>query len=221
MPAHRTAAHAEIRVPLEDLAEIEQLPPEPEPELQLLTGPPLSLEEKAAAASAAEKAARERQRREFADAHRGIAVDELLIMVSALGQALDDESPDVRRGAAWALGQIRPRLRACALPYLVRALSDPSEGPRVLAVQALGSLGRPVIGELLRTLAEGSPTAREGAAEALGLMGSEAREALPTLVGQLQQCSYPGVRVAIVKALGKIGAVDKPAAGDEGAAGGQ
>ena len=68
--------------------------------------------------------------------------------VPSLIEALGDEDWDVRREAAWALGEIGD---ARAVPSLIEALRDEDWRVREAAVEALEGIGAPALPELERT----------------------------------------------------------------------
>jgi hypothetical protein len=118
----------------------------------------------------------------------------------ALVEALDDAVPEVRLGAAHALGKIEPATPA-AIPGLLRGLKDRSRfyhggidasdagSLRSAAAYALGRLGpqaRAAVPGLIEALNDASPNVRESAAWALGEIGPEARQALPALESMLK-----------------------------------
>jgi HEAT repeat protein len=61
--------------------------------------------------------------------------------VQALTEALKDRSPNVRRAAVKALGQIGAEARS-AIPALQKSLKDPDDGVRLSAEKALQEIGR-------------------------------------------------------------------------------
>jgi HEAT repeat protein len=62
--------------------------------------------------------------------------------VPALVEGLESEKPAIRTWSAWALGAIGPDAQP-AVPYLVRALSDPDDLTRSHAATALVAVGEP------------------------------------------------------------------------------
>ena len=108
--------------------------------------------------------------------------------VPELVRALDDDDDDVRRGAAFALGEIGPDSKA-AVSALVRAVGDEEEEVRDAAVRALGWIG-PEAGAaapaLLRLLKNGEPEERLNAAAALAMMGMELDAAYAELIKALK-----------------------------------
>jgi len=110
-----------------------------------------------------------------------------------LTKALLDPESRVCIAAVEALGQIGPAERV--IPILIAVLGDDDPGIGLAASEALARIGPEAIPALIEalkhdTLAQ-SAAIREGAAEALGLIGPEAREAVPALIQSLQdECSY-------------------------------
>jgi HEAT repeat protein len=143
----------------------------------------------------------------------------------ALADALKDQNARVRVRASIALAKIGPRATA-AVPALIQALSDNLDwlSPREYAARALGEIG-PEAGEavpaLTRVLTESDAAAeakpastrerwrgyhaqmRAAAAEALGKIGPEAKEAVPVLREALED-KDEGVRQAAAEALQRI-----------------
>lgn len=73
-----------------------------------------------------------------------------------------------------------------AVPALIDALANPSEGIRRGFTYALSAIGEPAVPALTRALEHGDPGVRAGAAEALADMGKAAAAALPQLSASLQ-----------------------------------
>jgi HEAT repeat protein len=139
--------------------------------------------------------------------------------VPALKQALKDKDLFVRRFAAQALGAIGPDA-ASAAPALGAAVNDPRQEVQEAAVTALGKIGAPAVATLGAVVKDpnAAPALRRRAADALGVIGPDARSAVPALVAALQ----PGkgkrmdkdsdIRVEVATALGQIaGPGDKKA----------
>jgi HEAT repeat protein len=120
--------------------------------------------------------------------------------VEALLEALEDQEPEVRRGAAWALGVIRnPR----AVEPLVSRLRDADESVRSGAAWALGVIGDPRgVPALVDALRDSSPEVRRKAAWALGEIGE--REAVDALVQVLEDEDLDVRRVTFL-VLEKLG----------------
>lgn len=93
--------------------------------------------------------------------HRWWAVRTLAQMdsprVECFARALDDESPEVREGAALALAA-HPAEEAA--PVLVKALSDEDSIVASLAVNALAAIGKSTVPILLDSFQAASPRAR-------------------------------------------------------------
>lgn len=122
-----------------------------------------------------------------------LAMDRLLV-------ALGDESPDRRRGAAWALGVIRnPK----AVPPLIGALEDPDTSVRRGAAWALGVIGnRGATEALTRSLRDEDAEMRRKVAWALGEIADDA--AVESLVGALNDADED-VRRVVLLVLEKLG----------------
>ncbi|MCA1685249.1 MAG: HEAT repeat domain-containing protein, partial [Planctomycetia bacterium] len=75
---------------------------------------------------------------------------------------------------------------------------------RALAVEAVGKLGPPVVPTLLEALKDRDESVREGAAQAIGLIGPDAAEAVPALIRGLRDRDAQ-VRLRAVEALARAG----------------
>jgi HEAT repeat protein len=107
--------------------------------------------------------------------------------VPALSEALADQSPPVRAGAARSLGKIGPPARR-AVPGLTAALKDPEESVRAAAAEALGQIGplaRKAVPGLLARLKDEKPFVRMKAAGALWEVDRRTRETIPVLIQAL------------------------------------
>jgi len=151
----------------------------------------------------------------------------------ALGQALADDDPLVRRVAAESLGKIGPPASAAvpalaamlqsedriyavkalirfktaardAAPALIAVLKDPSPEVRWNACEALGDMqAKAAVSALQDLLADPEDRVREHAAEALGEIGPDAAAAVPAL-RRLLADPDAGVREEAIKALKRI-----------------
>ena len=125
--------------------------------------------------------------------------------ISALTQALQDESRDVRLRITRALARIR---LVDAVPALIRALQDQDVGVRRSVAYALGQIGsgaKDAVPALIRALQDQDGDVRSNTAWALGDIGSGAKDAVPDLIQALLQDEDKSVRVAVVWTLGQIG----------------
>ena len=114
--------------------------------------------------------------------------------------ALDDSEAQVRKRAAWSLGEREDRR---AVERLIRALQDPDPEVRAMASWALGEIkDRRALQPLQAALKDSDVRDREMAAMALGEL--EDRRAVPALTGLLDDPAMD-VRSAAVWALGEIG----------------
>jgi HEAT repeat protein len=130
--------------------------------------------------------------------------------VGAWTKELGDPKPDVRRGAAFALGKCG---LAKAVPDLVRALTDADAGVRDAAAYAIGEIAaerqdpelwRDAGGALRKMLKdEKDARARRSAACAVGSFGPDAADAAPDLVAVLGHTDAR-VRQNAVWALGRL-----------------
>src|SRR5262249_47249448 len=123
--------------------------------------------------------------------------------VSALSMALFDPSPRVRETAASILKEAGPAARP-AVPFLIRALKDPSRVVRWRAVESLGVVvGRDAAGRearvpaLVGALKDRSPDVRIEAAFTLAVMG-RGEPAIPVL----SAAAHEGHDAAGLAALG-------------------
>jgi len=138
--------------------------------------------------------------------------------ISALTQALQDESRDVRLRITRALARIR---LVDAVPALIRALQDQDVGVRRSVAYALGQIGsgakdavaRDAVPALIRALQDQDVGVRRSAADALGQIGSGAKDAVPALIRALQD-QDGDVRSNTAWALGDIGSGAKDAVPD-------
>ena len=119
-----------------------------------------------------------------------------------LKELLRDGDPAVRKAAINALGNFGP-LASEVVPDLIEALADGQLWTP--AVEALAKIGVPAIPHLIQALDNENRGVRAGAAEALGKIGPEAKEAVQKLIEILlkdrEDCS---VRVAAARALEEI-----------------
>jgi HEAT repeat protein len=113
--------------------------------------------------------------------------------------ALKDRSPEIRAGAAQALGQFGPS----AVQVLSASLADPELRVRGAAAEALRSIGPAAVPSLVRALESQDIRVRANATTVLGAIGPAAREAVPALVKATKDPS-PRVRELAVGALNRI-----------------
>jgi HEAT repeat protein len=118
---------------------------------------------------------------------------------------LDHPYDEVRKGAALALGQLRPTDDA-SVQALCAALDDNAESVRRAAAEALALIGEPAVGALKRVLTQGALRGRLAAASALEQTHEAARTAAP-LLGELlrDDTQVTELRIACAGALGEIG----------------
>ncbi|HHQ48470.1 MAG TPA: hypothetical protein ENK19_06250 [Acidobacteria bacterium] len=125
----------------------------------------------------------------------------------ALGRALHDPSPVVRRAAALALAVTTPSARHEVVPVLIEALGDASWLAAEPVIDALVSLGRATVGPLLDVLTgpAGDPSVerrRERTLRALARLAPE--EAVPAIGRLAAGGSDPRTAIAAVAALAAI-----------------
>lgn len=127
--------------------------------------------------------------------------------------AVEDDDPVVRLGAAWALLQFDMKNAdyiKIAVPRLITGLDRPDPRVRKMAAETLGQLGTAAaaaVPALAKRVGEDEdPLVRGSCALALSQMGDASRTAVPALVGMLK--SEPaGGRRAVLFALGSLGPV--------------
>jgi HEAT repeat protein len=91
-----------------------------------------------------------------------------------------------RRGAAWALGELR---EPAAIPSLVEALRDDNDDVRREAAYSLVRIGRPALPRLLKSLYHNDPDMRAAAIKVLGKMRDAS--AVPDLIACLPDTEWP------------------------------
>jgi HEAT repeat protein len=107
--------------------------------------------------------------------------------VSTLRDALNDDSPIVRKEALRSLGKVRERASIdpqLVVPALVSAIDDPEGDVREIAATYLGivrDMPQVEVPALLRALTDESPSVRRAAATALAGYGKQGEAALPGL----------------------------------------
>jgi HEAT repeat protein len=114
--------------------------------------------------------------------------------------------------AARVLGKVGPSART-AVPALTACLKDRHIELARQACLVLGGLGKdaaPAVPALIDILKNREP-ARDAAANALGMIGPAAKQAVPTLVATLQSTTRPDLREACKVALANMGADARPA----------
>lgn len=128
---------------------------------------------------------------------------------AALGEALGDPDPRVRRMAAAVLGRSGPGA-ATAGPALIRATRDPDESVRKLAAATLRRAADvpraiPALADLMK---DPSVEVRRWTAGVLGSLGGRATSATPALIAALQG-QDTSTRASILTALGRVDASGK------------
>lgn len=124
--------------------------------------------------------------------------------IPTLAGMADDSDPMVRLIAISSLGGIGPK----AIPALLDLLKNGSRDihHRYNAAAALGRIGKPAIPTLLLMLKDGDRELRIDSTVALGIMGREARAAVPALSEAAEGDRDRDVRLGALNALQKIGA---------------
>ena len=133
---------------------------------------------------------------------RSLAAVELAALgnpaVEPLIAVLGHKEPEVRRLAAWTLGEIGD---ARATKALVGALKDQDGFTRDAATEALRQIGQPAVEALIAALSDRDARVRELAARALGsIRDPRATEKLTLALGD----GDPSIRYAAAWALGQI-----------------
>jgi HEAT repeat protein len=123
--------------------------------------------------------------------------------VPALGKALRDQYPEVRKQAGQALAQVGQP----SMPELIRALRERDVRFRQRAAKSLALIGpeaREAVPDLIVCLRDPDTGVRAATVLALGEIGPEARSAVPRLVGALGDPNDT-VRALALEALRAIG----------------
>jgi HEAT repeat protein len=142
------------------------------------------------------------------------ALDELLVLgpvthtpLPALVEALRDGLPEVRRGAAEAIGELGSRARD-SIGALIQAQYDPDAGVLVQVARSLWRVDRRdriAVPILTRVLGDADEVIRWQAADALAEIGPAAADAVPALRTALDgQYRSSLIREAVATALKKI-----------------
>jgi HEAT repeat protein len=109
-----------------------------------------------------------------------------------------------------ALGRMGPAAKG-AVPALIAEAKRLEDEPNVKldvsaeAAGALAKIGSPAVPALIELLKQGDISQRQGAAWALGEMGSQAKDAVPLLIKALTSSKDMYYQQAMINALGKIG----------------
>jgi HEAT repeat protein len=123
-------------------------------------------------------------------------------------EALASEDGDLRRAAAGALASLGQGKPGTVAPALQRAVKDPELGVRVTAARALTGLGyrdAHLIPILIEGLGSHDLSLRNGAVEALSVLGPAARPAVPALVPILADPDEGPIRAAVARVVGAAG----------------
>ena len=131
---------------------------------------------------------------------------------AALVKAMDDKeifvidygsfkikSHPVRQAAAKALGAMGPEAKD-AIPLLIRDIKTLEEPLFFESMEALGKIGEPAVGELVKVLKSKNSKAHDRALQALASMGPAAKDAAPVLAKMVKK-GHP----LAAQALGNIG----------------
>jgi HEAT repeat protein len=124
------------------------------------------------------------------------------VVVPILAELLQDESADLRRGAAEGAGRVGPAAAATVRLLCSAALRDPDQRVRVESNRALDRIGEAALPQLMEALDDNS--VRAVATAKLGQLGPAARPAVPPLLRQLQERDR-SIRELARAALDRIG----------------
>jgi HEAT repeat protein len=134
--------------------------------------------------------------------------------VAGLASLLEAEDATTRLSVANALERLGPRARTAA-PALIKALRSHDPWPQQRLVTVLRAIGdrelRAALPALLANLDEGDLMVRVNAACAIGLLGADAKDAVPKIVRLIwdfgQSCGEPalGPHFGVARSLGEIG----------------
>jgi HEAT repeat protein len=117
-------------------------------------------------------------------------------------ESLNDRDTDIRIQAVRALARIDPKAKE-VVPSLQTLLHDSERDVRLEVLDALGQCGKPAVAPLIESLKDLDSNILIHAAESLGRIGPEAKEALPALRPLLKD-DIEEVRNVAAKALKKI-----------------
>jgi HEAT repeat protein len=138
-------------------------------------------------------------------------------IILALIEALQDREGEIRKRAAYALGNISKEATEAAVPALIEALKDEAWQVRSGAAYALGSIGAQakdtlpgIIPALIKALNDEEGKVRSRAASALEGIGAQAKDAVCALIETLKD-KEESVRIQAALALGSIGTQAKEA----------
>ena len=120
-------------------------------------------------------------------------------LVQVMTEHVTDPDAEIRRSSAAVLGRLKVET---AIPVLVHALEDPIPGVRFKAGLALSQIGAPSLDALIEVLHQGSASAREIAATAMGDIGGD--KARNELVKSMQNNPTLSFQLTVVDALGRI-----------------
>jgi len=138
-----------------------------------------------------------------ADVLHSIGSDAKIALLD-LYRLLKSNNEKVRESAAKAILNIHPD--STGIPVLIESLADTYWNVQECAVKSLVLCGKTAIPYLIKELSSTSPVVKANAAETLGLMKSEAMEALPELERMLDD-EDAKVKHAAISAIGNIGCV--------------
>ena len=118
---------------------------------------------------------------------------------------LEDTNPITRLAAIHAVGKMGPDARA-AIPVLVETIRQTRNHDRRILVacnNALLEMGQEIVPYIIPLLKDDDWEMRRGAAGTLGMLGPEAKDAVPALTKALNDPN-PAVRMKAEEALKKI-----------------
>ncbi|MCP4353846.1 MAG: HEAT repeat domain-containing protein [Desulfobacterales bacterium] len=129
-------------------------------------------------------------------------------IISDLTNSLEDDNPEVRKSAAFALGCLG---QYDVISALITKLEDDYFPIRISAASTIGNLGqhsKKIIFALINVLHSYNPEVRCSAASALGNLGQYDEDVISALI-KAHKDTFSSVRVSAASALGHLGYYDK------------
>ena len=129
--------------------------------------------------------------------------------VSTLVEKLYSKDKAARMLAIRSLGRIGPDA-ATAIPDLVELVDDADKDIASLSLRAIALIGpnKSLKAKLVETLRDPCPRVRQMAAFALGAMGDDGRDAVPSLASMLKD-EDGGVQMHAMLALSRVAGIQK------------
>jgi HEAT repeat protein len=117
--------------------------------------------------------------------------------------ALTNKDPNVRRAAAYGLGESIPPEPA-TVEALLRALGDQEVSVRAMAASSVSALGTNALAWVMESFRRGDVQARQSAARAFGALRSARDVTVPALV-EMSQDKNPASRLVAIQTLAGLG----------------